>query len=604
VVRVQNTIVTGYSTIGYYDNTGSAGGFVGYGNASVVDTTVASRNYWRSRTSPFVVCYGTGAVSTAAMYIDATNGNTNIGSTAGDPGVKLRVQGALTTTGNSILGDATTDTHTLNGRATINAPASATGDALTVTGSTQANIVLVGDNAGSGSSAAYTGFVLKSGSTERWFIGRDGTGNTDGLIFRRAGTTDDLKIDTSGNTFVTGNLAVNTNKFNVTASSGNTLVAGTLGVTGLATLTAGFTLGATSSAGSNKITNLTNGSSAQDAAAFGQIATAVSAAVSGTTNTLAKFTAANVIGNSSVTDDGTTVTVDGIIRAEPTGVTATNPVIYLKSVDEEVEPIFAWKNCSSNTDDGYGAIDAFVDGTFDTTAGALMAYAFGGSITTSRSAGANNLTNIGIFGSASGAQINYSFYGAAGTLYNAGAAQFDGNVTLGNAAGDAHVINGTTDFNHAVNIDGAVTMTSTLGVNGAVDFDSTLNVDGNATFNGRVTATDDFLTTGELAPAQITSNQNNYSPTGLATATVVIINSDAARDITGFATGVAGRHIWLYNSGSFTITLRNVSGLSSAGNQIIGRSAADTSLTTNTGCHLYYASSGAFGGTSYWVVMD
>jgi hypothetical protein len=69
-----------------------------------------------------------------------------------------------------------------------------------------------------------------------------------------------------------------TNKFTVTEASGNTAIAGTLGVTGLATLTAGFTLGADASANSHKITNLTNGSSAQDAAAFGQIATAIAAA--------------------------------------------------------------------------------------------------------------------------------------------------------------------------------------------------------------------------------------------------------------------------------------------------------------------------------------
>lgn len=42
---------------------------------------------------------------------------------------------------------------------------------------------------------------------------------------------------------VTGDVAVNTNKFNVTAASGNTAVAGTLGVTGAATL--GSTLGVT-----------------------------------------------------------------------------------------------------------------------------------------------------------------------------------------------------------------------------------------------------------------------------------------------------------------------------------------------------------------------
>lgn len=43
----------------------------------------------------------------------------------------------------------------------------------------------------------------------------------------------------AGTLGVTGNVAVNTNKFTVAASSGNTVIAGTAAVTGLATLSAG-----------------------------------------------------------------------------------------------------------------------------------------------------------------------------------------------------------------------------------------------------------------------------------------------------------------------------------------------------------------------------
>lgn len=103
-------------------------------------------------------------------------------------------------------------------------------------------------------------------------------------------------------------LAYATTKFTVVAASGNTAIAGTANITGLATLTAGFTLGADATANSHKITSLTNGSSAQDAAAFGQISSAVTAAVVGTTNTVAKFSGTNAVGNASFTDNGTTVT--------------------------------------------------------------------------------------------------------------------------------------------------------------------------------------------------------------------------------------------------------------------------------------------------------
>lgn len=76
--------------------------------------------------------------------------------------------------------------------------------------------------------------------------------------------------------------------------------------------------------GSHKITSLTNGSSAQDGAAFGQIASAINTAINGTTNTLPKFTGSHTVGNSSVTDDGTTVVTTEDISQQKGGAGATN----------------------------------------------------------------------------------------------------------------------------------------------------------------------------------------------------------------------------------------------------------------------------------------
>ena len=90
---------------------------------------------------------------------------------------------------------------------------------------------------------------------------------------------------------------------------------------------------------------------------------------------------------------------------------------------------------------------------------------------------------------------------------------------------------------------------------------------------------DDILTAGNLdhgnslqlsatlSPAQITSNQNNYNPTNLATSLFLRLNSDAARDITGLATGTSGRVVIVHNIGSFNITLKDESGSSTAGNR-------------------------------------
>ena len=58
--------------------------------------------------------------------------------------------------------------------------------------------------------------------------------------------------------------------------AGSVSVGTTLGVTGVSTLTGGFTAGAQSSMGSNKIINLANGTGSNDAVNFGQLQSAVS----------------------------------------------------------------------------------------------------------------------------------------------------------------------------------------------------------------------------------------------------------------------------------------------------------------------------------------
>jgi len=74
---------------------------------------------------------------------------------------------------------------------------------------------------------------------------------------------------------------------------------------------------------------------------------------------------------------------------------------------------------------------------------------------------------------------------------------------------------------------------------------------------------------GVISPSQITSNQNDYGPSGINTAFILRLNSDAARDITGLAAPTSGRAETkiLINVGSFAITLRDQSASSSASNR-------------------------------------
>lgn len=73
---------------------------------------------------------------------------------------------------------------------------------------------------------------------------------------------------------------------------------------------------------------------------------------------------------------------------------------------------------------------------------------------------------------------------------------------------------------------------------------------------------------GTLAPSQITADQNDYAPTGLATTNNLRINSDRPyRSITGLTGGADGRQIGIENNGSYPILLRAENTGSSAANR-------------------------------------
>jgi hypothetical protein len=106
------------------------------------------------------------------------------------------------------------------------------------------------------------------------------------------------------------------------------------------------------------------------------------------------------------------------------------------------------------------------------------------------------------------------------------------------------------------------------------------------TNSGVTTFTDRRRQIGVISPTQITSDKNDYNPTGLAAASVVRVNSDAARSITGLLAGIAGDEVLLFNSGSFNITLNSQSVSSDATNRFA--LAADTLLFPNGGVTLLY----------------
>lgn len=93
---------------------------------------------------------------------------------------------------------------------------------------------------------------------------------------------------------------------------------------------------------------------------------------------------------------------------------------------------------------------------------------------------------------------------------------------------------------------------------------------------------------GDISPSQITANQNDYNPTGLSTASVLRLDTDASRDITGLQGGADGRLIVITNVGSFAMVLKDESASSTAANRFA--LAADITLAADQSVVLQYDS--------------
>ncbi len=78
--------------------------------------------------------------------------------------------------------------------------------------------------------------------------------------------------------------------------------------------------------------------------------------------------------------------------------------------------------------------------------------------------------------------------------------------------------------------------------------------------DGMVSLANGISLTGDISPAQITANQNDYNPAGLAGASVLRLNSNASRNVTSLAGGADGRILTVMNVGSFPIVLKNDDG--------------------------------------------
>jgi len=83
--------------------------------------------------------------------------------------------------------------------------------------------------------------------------------------------------------------------------------------------------------------------------------------------------------------------------------------------------------------------------------------------------------------------------------------------------------------------------------------------------------TQNIAFSGDISPPQITSDQNDYNPTGLSTASTLRLdtdaNSGAGRSVTGLQGGADGRIILVHNVGSNPLRLKSENASSSAANR-------------------------------------
>jgi hypothetical protein len=85
--------------------------------------------------------------------------------------------------------------------------------------------------------------------------------------------------------------------------------------------------------------------------------------------------------------------------------------------------------------------------------------------------------------------------------------------------------------------------------------------------SGNLTLPRGLVLSGVIAPAQITANQNDYNPAGIASAAVIQLSSDASRSVSGLAGGAEGRILCLINVGTQPLVLLDQSTASAAANR-------------------------------------
>jgi hypothetical protein len=93
--------------------------------------------------------------------------------------------------------------------------------------------------------------------------------------------------------------------------------------------------------------------------------------------------------------------------------------------------------------------------------------------------------------------------------------------------------------------------------------------------------------TGIVSPSTLTGNTDDWNPTGLATARIIRVNTDASHNLTGIVAQASGTRISIINIGSFDLVLVH-SATSTAANQFVLPGAANLTLTPGSAAEIWY----------------
>lgn len=152
----------------------------------------------------------------------------------------------------------------------------------------------------------------------------------------------------------------------------------------------------------------------------------------------------------------------------------------------------------------------------------------------------------------------------------------------GSAGAPSYSNNG--DTNTGMYFPGGDQLGFSTGGTGRLTIDSTV-----VTVIDNLDAQQQFILSGDITPATLTGNVNDWAPTGLSTASVIRASSDANnRAITGLSGGADGRVIYIQNVGANTIVLMDQDVGSTAANRF--DISGDTELAADDSMGLIYDS--------------